>query len=184
MEKEIVFNLINELRLESFTATRLATMLRTNHMAVIRAAKQLVEENVLDTVKEGRNKLYSLKTTLEAKNYLFMAELYKLNKLIKKYPAMRRIVGIIQNDRRIKLAVLFGSYADFSADKTSDIDIFIEGNNTKIREEIEGKDSKASVKIGGYVENNSLIKEIWKKHIILKGVEVYYEKTKFFGKTL
>jgi predicted nucleotidyltransferase len=184
MEKEIVFNLINELRLDSFTAARLAVILKTNHMTVIRAARRLVEENVLDTVKEGRNKLYSLKTTLEAKNYLFMAELYKLNKLINKYPTMRRIVGIIQNDRRIELAVLFGSYANFSADKTSDIDIFIEGNNAKIREEIESKDSKASVKIGRYVEDNSLIKEIWKKHIILKGIEVYYEKTKFFSKAL
>ena len=41
-------------------------------------------------------------------------------------------------------------------------------------------DTKLSIKIGKYDKSNLLIKEILKNHIIIIGVERYYEKNRFF----
>src|SRR3989344_2378973 len=66
------------------------------------------------------------------------------------------------------------------AKNDSDIDIYIETTNKKIKEEIALIDSKISVKIGEYNKSNLLIREIERNHVILKGVEIYYEHNKFF----
>ena len=43
-------------------------------------------------------------------------------------------------------------------------------------------DARVSVKLGKYDSNNILIKEIEKNHVIIKGVEEYYQKNvRFFG---
>ena len=52
--------------------------------------------------------------------------------------------------------------------------------NAKIREEISLIDSRLSIKLGKYDKSNILIKEIEKNHIIIKGVEQYYENNGFF----
>ena len=52
------------------------------HATLMRKLNQLVENKVLDYSLEGRNKLFFLKTNLEAKNYIFNAERYKLIKLL------------------------------------------------------------------------------------------------------
>ena len=90
------------------------------------------------------------------------------------------IIEKIQNDKRIRLAILFGSYAKGLAKKDSDIDIFIETNNKKIKDDISLIDSKLSIKIGKYNKSNLLIKEIEKNHVIIKGGEYYYERNQFF----
>ncbi len=78
------------------------------------------------------------------------------------------------------MAIIFGSYAKELAHKDSDIDIYLETENRKIKKDIENLNSKLSVKIGKYDKNNLLIKEIKKDHIIIKGVEKYYEKNELF----
>lgn len=83
--------------------------------------------------------------------------------------------------KKIDLAILFGSYVKGIAHKDSDIDIYIDTRNNKLKEEVELIDSKISVKIGSYNQESILIKEIEKNHMIIKGVERYYEKNKFFG---
>ncbi len=110
-------------------------------------------------------------------------EHYKLLEVIRKYSYLRKIVQEIKKDKRIKLAVLFGSHARGTATKESDIDIFIETENKRIKEEIEKINSRISVKIGKFDRKNLLIKEIEKSHVIIKGVELYYEKIGFFEKT-
>ena len=87
--------------------------------------KELAKENVVDYKKEGRNKTYFLKKTIEAKNYISTAENYRLNQILKKYPHLRGIIGKIQKDSRIKLAILFGSYAKRTFNDSSDIDVAI-----------------------------------------------------------
>ena len=105
-----------------------------------------------------------------------MAEEYILIQVIKKYPRLRNILDKIRKDNRIKLAILFGSYAKGTIDKSSDVDIFIETNDLKIKKDLENFDSKLSVKIGEYNKENNLIKEIERNHVILKGFEEYYDK--------
>ncbi|MBU1005417.1 MAG: nucleotidyltransferase domain-containing protein [Nanoarchaeota archaeon] len=158
----------------------LAKSLDTNQTTIARKVQELYKKNVVDFKQEGKNKVVFLKKTLEAKQYAYLAENNKLLKTLGKYPYLRRIIEQIRKNEKISLAILFGSYAKGIANKDSDVDVYIDTKDTKIKEEIELIDSKISVKIGRYNNESLLIKEIEKKHAIIKGIEVYYEKNKFF----
>jgi len=162
----------------------IAKKLGVNHMIISRKMQELFNGNVVDFRQEGKNKVFLIKGTEEARNYIFITEQYKLIKVLKKYPLLRDIIKKIQKDKRIKLAILFGSYARGLADKKSDIDVFIESINRNVKKELSLLDSKLSIKIGKYDKNNNLIKEIEKNHVIIKGVDEYYEKNKFFEETV
>ena len=179
-QKSYKLEIINELLNNSCHIRGLAKKLNTNHMCIARKVKELAKENVVDYNKEGKNKTYFLKKSIEARNYALLTENYKLNKLLKCYPDLRKIIENIQKDKRIGMAVLYGSYAKGIANHSSDIDIYIDTTNQKIKEELSLIDTRLSIKIGRYDKYNLLIKEIKKNHVILKGVEQYYEKNKFF----
>jgi len=168
---EIVGELINK----KVHLRALSRKLEVNPMTLSRKIKELVKENVLDFKEEGKNKVYFLKKTSEAKANVFMAEQYKLTQLLKRYPTLRSIFEDVQKNKKINLAILFGSYAKGIAKKNSDIDIYIESTNIKLKKEIEDLNMKLNVKIGKYNKNNLLIKEIKKNHVIIKGVEKFYE---------
>lgn len=177
MEQKLSFEIIDTLKKRELHTRALAKKLNTNHMTVARKLKRLVEENILDYRTEGRNKIYYLKKSSEARNYTIMTELHKLTQTLERYPELRNITQKVQRDERIKLAILFGSYAKETARKESDIDLFIETQEKEIKKELELINTKLAVKIGDYDRDNPLIKEIEKNHIIIKGAELYYEKT-------
>ena len=179
-QKDYNLEIVNELIKSENYARNMARNLGTNHTTVVRKLKELSEENVVDFNLKGRNKVYFLKKSAEAKTYIYNAENYKLKQILKKYPSLRKIIEDIHKNKRIKLAILFGSYAKGIAKSRSDIDIYIDTINKQIKQEIQGIDSNLSVKIGKYDRNNLLIKEIEKNHVIIKGVEQYYEKNKIF----
>lgn len=178
----MVKNITNEIVLllsgNNLHTRALAKELNTNHVTVINKLESLMEENVVDFKQEGKNKVYFLKKSVEARNYVIMAELYKLNKVIRIYPTLRKIIEAIKRHSKIKLAILFGSYAKGIAKRDSDIDIFIETRDRNLKKELQLLNSKLSVKIGNYNRTNLLIREIEKNHVIIKGVEMYYEKAK------
>ncbi len=153
----------------------LARKLNTNQMTILRKLKELEKHNVVDFNFEGRNKVYFLKRTAEAEQFILISEHYKFLKAIKRYPLLRRISSQIRANSKVKLAVLFGSYAKGLANKNSDIDIFVETSSPKIKKEVEAIDTRISVKIGKFSGQSLLIKEIDKAHVILKGVERYHE---------
>ena len=111
---------------------------------------------------------------------MFIVEMHKTIQAIKKYPRLRKIIDKIKENKRISLVVIFGSYAKGTATKQSDIDLYIETEDRKIKDVAELIDTKLSVKIGQYDRKNILIREIEKDHIIIKGVEKFYEKNEFF----
>ena len=180
-QKDYKLEILKELAKKSSHARELAKLLGTNHMTVSRKIKELEKENVLDYHQEGKNKRYFIKKTAEARNYLLIMENYKLNKLIKKYPSLRKIVEKVQADPTIPLAVIFGSYAKAIAKEDSDIDVYIETKKQNIKKELSMIDSRLSIKIGKYNRSNLLIREIEKNHVIIKGAENYYEKIEFFS---
>ncbi|MCK5333464.1 MAG: hypothetical protein KAJ24_03045, partial [Candidatus Aenigmarchaeota archaeon] len=59
---------------------------------VSRRLSALLNENVLDFQIEGKNKVFFLRKNLQAKNYSFNAERYKLLKRLKKYPELDVII--------------------------------------------------------------------------------------------
>ena len=175
-QKDYKSEIVGLLLKERYHIRGLAKKLDTNHMIVVRKIRELAKSNVVDFVQEGKNKTYFLKKTAEAKVYVFMAENYKLIQTLTRYPALRGIVERIQKDKKIGLAILFGSYAKGLAIKNSDIDIYIETKNRSLKKELQLIDSKLSIKIGEYDKESPLIQEIEKNHVIIKGVEGYYEK--------
>lgn len=156
-----------------------AKQLNASHSTVSRALNKLYKDNVIDFKKEGKNKIFFIRKNLQAKNYVFNAERYKLIKIIKQYPELGIIIDNILKNCEERLILLFGSYAKGIAKKDSDIDIYIETENRKIKDKVESLHSKIKAKIGTFDLDSMLIKEIMKNHIILKGVEEFYEKTKF-----
>jgi len=157
----------------------IAPKLGTNHMLVARKIKALAQDNAVDFVQEGKNRSYFLKKTAEARACIFMAENYKLILVLSRYPGLRGIIEKIQRDKRISLAVIFGSYAKVTATKDSDIDIYIRTKDRNLKKEMRMFDSRLSIKIGEYDKKNPMMQEIEKNHVIIKGVEEYYEKNQF-----
>jgi len=181
MEQNISFEIINILLNEEMHTRALAKQLSINHMTILRHLKGLINDNVLDFRQEGRNKIYFLKKNIESRNYAAMTELYKLNRVLKEYPGLRKIINAIQRNPMINLAVLFGSYAKGTVREKSDIDVFIETEDRKLKQELEILNSRLNVKIGDFDRSNPLITEIEKNHIIIKGAENFYEKIEFFN---
>ena len=158
----------------------IARIIRQPHANVSRAMKRLLKKNIVDFKLEGKNKLFRLKKGVESLNYVYMAEHFKLSKLFEKYPFLSVITESILSKTYEKLILIFGSFAKFNAKEDSDIDIFIETSKRKVKTDIEKINSRLSVKIGEFDKNNLLIREIIKNHVIVKGVEYYYEKNKIF----
>lgn len=158
-----------------------ARLLGVNHMSVSRGIGALLEANVLDYREEGRNKVFFLKNTAEARNYAFMAESCRLIKALERYPELRKVVEGVQADARIRMALVFGSYAKGTAKRGSDIDLYIETRDAGVKRDAERLDSRLSVKIGPYDRKSMLIREIEKSHVIIKGIEDFYGKTGILG---
>lgn len=175
-QKDYKMEIVKNLLKEKNHAREIAKNLRINHMMINRKLGELSKENIVDFEQKGKNKVYFLKKSLEAEMAKILMEEYFLIKTLEKYPNLRKVVEKIRKEKRIKLAILFGSYAKKNADKNSDIDIFIESKDTSIKKNLMKFDSRINVKLGKYDKNNNLIKEIDKNHIILKGFEEYYEK--------
>ncbi len=180
-QKGYNIEVIEELLMGESHARAIAKAIGTNHMTVSRRLDELLKENVVDFKMEGRNKVFFLKKTLEAREHVFAAERNKLLSIIKKHGNLRYIIESVQNNRNIAMALIFGSYAKGLEEKDSDLDIYIETSNKDVKESVEKLDPKISVKIGKYDRSNLLIKEIEKNHVVIKGVERFYEKNGVFS---
>jgi len=179
-QKDYKLEIVNVLLNENLHLRALAKKLDVNPMTISRKIKELFKENILDYKTQGKNKVYFLKKNPESKSYVFMAEDFKLIQLLRKYPGLRNVIEKIQKNKKIQLAIIFGSYSKGLANNKSDVDIYIESVDGKLKKEIESISSKISVKIGRYDKSSLLIKEIEENHAIIKGVEKFYENYKFF----
>ena len=180
MEQNKIYQICLILINQKLHARAIAKILQTNHTAILRTLKELVKKNVVDFTESGRNKTYYIKNTIEARNLVIASEIFKSRELLAKYPTLRKIIGSVQQNTEIKLAVIFGSYAKGTAKQDSDIDIYIETKKNSLKREIEAIDSRASVKIGRFEENSPLGREIMDNHTIIKGAEKFYEDKSIF----
>lgn len=155
----------------------LALKFEVNHMKIKRLLEELYKKNILDFKFEGKNKKYFLKNNFESRIEIITSEFYLQANIVEIFPILREIFEKIILNNKIGLAILFGSYAKNIPNKNSDIDIFVETSSNELKEEIEKINSKISVKIGAFNKNSLLMKEIIENHIIIKGVEEYYEKS-------
>jgi len=154
----------------------IAKKLNESHSTILRKLDNLKKENVIDSRKEGKNKIFYLKKNLVSRTYILQAELHKLTKLLQQNPELSIIFEEVLKNSDEKLVVLFGSYAKGLAKKDSDIDIYIETKSRNVKKTIEEIHSKINVKIGTFDTKSPLIKEIIKDHVIIRGIEVFYDK--------
>ncbi len=155
--------------------------LKTSLTRVQSILNELRSINILDYKTEGKNHVYFIKKSLVSKSFILNAENYKLAKILLKHQELEPIFQDIIQKSKCSLIILFGSYAKGNPRQDSDIDIYIETTNPKIKEEVQKIYDLINVKIGKFNPEDLLIKEIIKNHAIIKGGEEYYEKIKFFN---
>jgi predicted nucleotidyltransferase len=158
----------------------IARLLDESHSTVLRKINSLLKDNILDYKKEGKNKIFFIKNNLKSKNYVYSAEIHKLNQLLKKHPELSVILEDIKKDFPKGMIILFGSYAKGNPKTESDIDLYLETEDSRIKNRLKELNSKLSIKIGEFDTKSLLIKEIIKNHIIIRGLEDFYERTDFF----
>ena len=176
LESEILLVL---LRNKSYLR-EIARTLNESHSTILRKINELIKENVLDYKKEGKNKVFFIKNNLKAKNYVYSAEIHKLNNLLKKHPELSAIFEDIKKKFSKGMIILFGSYAKGISKEESDIDIYLETNDINTKNKVNEIHSKLSIKMGRFDAKSLLIKEIIRNHIIIRGLENFYERTDFF----
>lgn len=175
----IDYEIIWLLQKKEYHVRALAKELKIPHTTIIRKLKQLYDLNVIDFKFDGKNKNYFLLRNLFSQRMLFNTENYEFIKLLRKYPLLSPILKQVIKECPCKIILLFGSYAKGLAKDDSDIDIFIETENIQIKRSIENINSKLSVKIGKFNKDDILMQEIIKSHVVLKGLEEYYERLGF-----
>ena len=142
---------------------------------------RLEEDKVLKSRVEGKNKYFSLNLeNIKTKLYILQAEIYQTDLFIEKYPEFKMFLKGIKTTAPI---IIFGSYAKFTADKNSDLDLLIisekklklpfhllplKPHQVELTEETFLKALK---------EQETLIKEIEENHIILNNHSFYVDTT-------
>ncbi len=176
LELEIILALLkNKAHLRSISRT-----LNESHSTVLRKINELLKKNVLDYKKEGRNKTFFIKNNLTAKNYVYSAEIYKLSKTIERYPELSIIFEDVKKEFQRGMILLFGSYAKWNPRQESDIDIYLETTDSKVKSRLRELNSRLGIKTGRFDVKSPLIKEIIKNHVVIRGVEEFYERNEFF----
>lgn len=155
----------------------LAKELGVNHMSIKRVLDILAGKNIIDFRMEGKNKKFFLKKNIESRAEILLAEIYFHEEILLNNSILKDIFEQIIKNKKVKMALLFGSYAKGLARKGSDIDIYAETNDLNLKKQIENVNSNINVKIGKFNKEHLLIKEIIKNHVVIKGFEEYYEKT-------
>lgn len=137
----------------------------------------LEKNKIIKGVKRGKNKYFRLNLdNIETKFYLLQSEIHKTILFIGKYPLFKIFLKGIKTNSPI---IAFGSFAKFTADKDSDLDLLIiSKEKTKLPSHLlpykmhEIKLSKSSF-IESIEKQETLIKEIEENHVILNNHSFY-----------
>jgi hypothetical protein len=83
----------------------------------------LEKAKILKSKIEGKNKYFSLNLeNIKTKSYLQQAEIYQTDLFLEKYPQFKMFLKSLKTTAPI---IVFGSFAKFTADKNSDLDLLI-----------------------------------------------------------
>ena len=153
-----------------------AKKLKMNQKTVSNILNKLEKENILKFSIEGKNKYYYLnKFNSNIKEIVKLIEIQRKIEFLDRYKKFRELFDKI-NERAKGTLIIFGSYASFSANEKSDLDISIIGKIEDIRD----LERLYNIKINiidiskkDFNKEDTIIKEIIKKHIILKGEEEF-----------
>lgn len=156
----------------------IAKKLKMNQKTISNSLNDLEEQGILKFSTEGRNKYYFFN-----ENYIHIKEIIKIIEIFRKIEFLERNKKIRDLFEKIEskvngIVVIFGSYANDTNRKDSDLDIFILGKISNLEELEELYKIKINVVKSTKEKWNKkeiIIKEIIKNHIILKGMEEFIE---------
>jgi predicted nucleotidyltransferase len=172
----IRYEVVRELARSPNHGRALAQILDSNQTTIARITNELESMNVIEHELHGRNKVFSLKDSIEARSMLVMVEHEALIELLERTPMLRRIIERVQAHEPV-LAILFGSYANGTQRRESDIDLYLETSDRTVRDAIKRIDSRLHVIIGSF-EQSPLRTEIEANHVIICGAERYEALTR------
>jgi len=87
---------------------------------------KLEKAKILKSKIEGKNKYFLLNLeNIKTKSYLQQAEIYQTDMFIEKYPQFKIFLKELKTTAPI---IVFGSFAKFTADKDSDLDLLVISN--------------------------------------------------------
>ena len=145
--------------------------------------EDLEDKGIIESKTKGKIKAYKIKMSAFTRKYLVFVEQYKSIALLENNLMLKEIVENIT--QYIKgIGIIFGSYAKGIETKKSDLDIFVAGSydKEKIKKISEKWGMDISVKcyplktFEKNINNDILLKEILKNHIVFANVEQFIQK--------
>ncbi|MFH1359012.1 MAG: nucleotidyltransferase domain-containing protein [archaeon] len=140
---------------------------------------KLENNKILKSKTEGKNKYFFLNLeNIKTKLYLLQAEIYKTDLFLNKYPQLKIFLKSLKTTIPI---IVFGSFAKFTSDKYSDLDLLII-TNKKIElpyyllpYKIHDINISENTFIKSLNKGEELIKEVEENHIILNNHSFYID---------
>jgi len=137
----------------------------------------LEKERILKSKVDGKNKYFSLNLdNIQTKSHLLKAEIYKTDHFLEKYPEFKTFLKSINTNSTL---IIFGSFARLTADKHSDLDLFIISNKEEklpshlLPYKIHKNNLKEESFKKAILKKETLIKEIESNHVILNNPSSY-----------
>ena len=174
LQKRNDLEIIELLKKEPHHIRQIASILNLIPSTVMRILKSLQKEGITDYNKEGKNNKYFLKETPETQIYIYITEYYKLLKILQN-TLLRGMIKEFIRYTNGELIVLYGSYAKGNATNKSDIDVYVETKNLKLKQKLQEISEKINIDIGTIDNKSALGKEIIKNHIIIQNPERFYQ---------
>ena len=156
----------------------ISSKLKMNQKTVSNILNSLERQHIVKFKQEGKNKYYFLnKLNSSTKEMIKLVEINKRIILFEKYKKLNLLFSEIEK-RAKGITIIFGSYANFTKNERSDLDVFVMGNILELNdlEELHGikinviKSAKDKFK-----SNDLFLKEVISNHILLKGVEEFID---------
>lgn len=126
---------------------------------------------------DGKNKYFSLNSeNILTKSYLLQAEIYRTDKFLESYPQIKTFLKSMNTNISL---IVFGSFAKLTADKDSDLDLLVISDKDDklpfhlIPFKIHQVNLSETSFIRAVKEQETLIKEVEEKHIILNNHSFY-----------
>ncbi|MDI6737369.1 MAG: nucleotidyltransferase domain-containing protein [Nanoarchaeota archaeon] len=158
----------------------IARILRLSPRAAQLALKNLEGKAAVESRMRGRTKVYSIKQTESAVDYLSMAEQYKAIAFKESHALIAEVIAKIKP--HIKgIGAIFGSYAKGIEKKDSDLDIFVAGECDAGAVKKAGYAYGIDINVKRYpfsifedsLSSDILLKEVLKSHVIFLNSEQF-----------
>ncbi len=137
----------------------------------------LEQNRILKSKVEGKNKYFSLNLeNIQTKSILLQAEIYKTDIFLEKYSQFKTFLKELKNSIPI---IIFGSFAKLTANKDSDLDLLIISEKEQklpfhlLSYNVHEVNLSENSFIKAVKKQETLIKEIEEKHIVLNNHSVY-----------